>query len=66
MIRSVRVILEDHQEEIAYATNRQITTRISAELSDILYIKKIQKYQTTVLNLFRNMYDLGIKRKAKK
>ncbi len=64
MIRSVKYIFEDHQEEVIYATNRQITTRFSEELSEILYIKKIRNFQKVSVNLFRNMYDLRIKRSA--
>jgi hypothetical protein len=66
MISSVKPIFEDHQEEVIYATNRQITTRLTAELSKILYLQKVQNYQNGVLNLFRGIYDIGINRKTKK
>jgi hypothetical protein len=66
MISSVKPIFEDHQEEVIYATNRQITTRLSEELSEILYLKKVQNYQKTALNLFKQIYDIGTNRKTKK
>lgn len=69
MIRSLKYIIEDHQEEVMYATNRQIPSRVASELADILYIKKIQNYQNQVLNLLRTIYkknDRRTNRKTKK
>ncbi len=69
MIRSLKYIIEDHQEEVIYATNRQIPSRVATEIADILYIKKIQNYQKQVFTLLRNLYsknDIRTKRKSKK
>jgi phosphoribosyl-ATP pyrophosphohydrolase len=69
MIRSLKYIIEDHQEEVIYATNRQVPSRVATEIADILYIKKIQNYQKQVFTLLRNLYsknDIRTKRKSKK